>query len=232
MYSAPRGRHNEYQRVNSAFGETDIGRKVHDKRKHKAFDKWRKGKGLPPWVGMDDEAAREWREVEAPKDGHDVVAMEISDIEEEIEVGDVVRESVKPGLLQWCEVYCRDQALLKEFTMRKVIWGWDLASLETGMSEGCMAGLIVAIRGAISSAGYTSNHVEVTFELEEEEVIVRPASLLSWVYHHVRRRFRGVLTTGNNHDPVVDVSHCSNPDHLAPLPPSWWRALRYRYRFV
>lgn len=90
--------------------------------------------------------------------------------------GDVerVREQWdQPTLKAWCEAYTNNKALLKEFTMRKEVWGWDLAGLEA------------AVKSAILSTGYTSNDLIVKFELDDREIKVLPNNLLSRIFARV-----------------------------------------------
>jgi hypothetical protein len=62
-------------------------------------------------------------------------AISLRDVEE----GDTTQVSPRPvrfgdtpTLKAWCEAYCRDQGSLKSFMMRKWIWGWEMAALESG----------------------------------------------------------------------------------------------------
>ncbi len=44
------------------------------------------------------------------------------------------------------------------------------------------------MKGAITSTGYTSNHIEVNVEIDEPDVIVRPPNHLSRALDIVRSR--------------------------------------------
>jgi hypothetical protein len=51
-----------------------------------------------------------------------------------------VEESLNPSerdradLMQWCQAYCASPAILKEFQLRKQVWGWDTKAVKTGRS--------------------------------------------------------------------------------------------------
>ena len=99
-------------------------------------------------------------------------------------VGDVdrVRESWdQPTLKAWCEASAAKRALLKEFKLYKEVWGWDLKGVET------------AVRGAIASTGYASNHITVAFHVDDRELAVHPDNLLSRMIGNVS--FASELTT-------------------------------------
>lgn len=70
-------------------------------------------------------------------------------------------------LRAWCEQYCSDPGWLKSFTLTKNVWGWDCENLRT------------AIERAIISAGYqpTAN-IRIMIELEQQQVVIRPANRL------------------------------------------------------
>lgn len=150
---------------------------------------WRIMKGLPWWTNplMMDEF---WETSPSGRPGRfgglqqtvigDLVSRTVSlrgdDEEERADeerrelVGDVdrVRETWdQPTLRAWCEAYTSNPALLKEFKVWKEVWGWDLKGVET------------AVRGAIASTGYSSNHLSVNFHLDDMELTVHPNNLLS-----------------------------------------------------
>lgn len=64
---------------------------------------------------------------------------------------DVVREGWnKPALREWCEKFTRNDALLKEFKMRRELWGWDINGLEIGKSSPCVD---CPMRGTLTVSG-------------------------------------------------------------------------------
>ncbi|KZT02671.1 uncharacterized protein LAESUDRAFT_661390 [Laetiporus sulphureus 93-53] len=105
----------------------------------------RMAKGLPPWAAIDESQA-----------GHGADALAIQ--------ANVLKSS--KTLRQWADEYCASNKLLKEFTYRKVIYGWNLANLEA------------AISAAVKSTYYTGNF-EVHFELTNAKIHIRPDNWLS-----------------------------------------------------
>jgi hypothetical protein len=145
-----------------ASGElvTDVGRAQTRTEKRRfnleEMNKWRFSKGLPIWAdvaGMkeyrEDRGAkgRKGKRVQrgtGPTSGEIVLsdAEEGRSGEEEAVVegnGTVIdargiRFADQPALKEWCEAYCNDKGLLKEFVLRKWIWGWEMDALESGRS--------------------------------------------------------------------------------------------------
>jgi hypothetical protein len=150
---------------------------------------WRVSKGLPWWMNallLDEywDMRKQGRQarfggLEQTVIG-DLVSRSISlrgdnedeevDAERQALVGDMsrVREAWDdPTLKAWCETYTSSPVMLKYFTVRKEVWGWDLGGLQG------------AVKGAIMSTGYTSNDVTVTFALDDDYLCVRPDNFLS-----------------------------------------------------
>ncbi|KAH8993645.1 hypothetical protein EDB86DRAFT_2929159 [Lactarius hatsudake] len=106
---------------------------------------WRveqRSRGLPPWVAKERLANFPIGAVEQPRRV------------------DVSRSSWT--LRQWADDYCQSQKIFKEFVYRKVVYGWDLSTLEA------------AIRQAIKSTRYRGDHVHVQLQFRNSTVIVRP----------------------------------------------------------
>jgi hypothetical protein len=139
---APLHRGEGYQRLETDVGVTDVGRTETSQERTPSAEevnKWRFGKGYPGWVDVrsmpefwEDRAAK--TKGKAPRH---TGAISLRDVEE----GDTtqaphppVRFADTPTLKAWCEAYCRDQGRLKSFMMRKWIWGWEMAALESGES--------------------------------------------------------------------------------------------------
>jgi hypothetical protein len=47
-----------------------------------------------------------------------------------------IEDLSSPPLKEWCREYAGNDAILKEFMMRRVLWGWDFGSVVTGESRG------------------------------------------------------------------------------------------------
>lgn len=149
---------------------------------------WRISKGLPWWTNalLSDEYWDTRKQGRQARFGGleqtvigDLVSRSISlrgdqedqevDAEREALVGDMsrVREAWdEPTLRAWCEAYTSSPVMLKHFTMRKEVWGWDLGGLQG------------AVKGAILSTGYSSNDISIEFVLDDASLCVRPDNLL------------------------------------------------------
>ena len=122
------------------------------------WESWRMDRGLPRWSNM-------WENKDfwdGRGKGKATQPIALADEEAELEGAGLLGEAEgEPGLREWCERYTADPGLLKEFRLRKGIWGWEFSGLTTGMSTGWTSAECLAVKGAITSTGYTSNHVEV-----------------------------------------------------------------------
>ncbi|WRT68862.1 uncharacterized protein IL334_005843 [Kwoniella shivajii] len=65
------------------------------------------------------------------------------------------------SLREWCEAFCADKGILKEFWLTKEISGWDFHTLKR------------ALRNTILSTGYEGKEVEIHFNYEPKYVVVR-----------------------------------------------------------
>lgn len=139
---APLHRGEGYQRLETDVGVTDVGRTENSEERTPSAEevnKWRFGKGYPRWVDVrsmpefwEDRAAKTKGKTRRPTG-----PISLRDAEEGdgAQVAPPVRFADTPTLKAWCEAYCRDQGRLKSFMMRKWIWGWEMAALESGESE-------------------------------------------------------------------------------------------------
>ena len=125
---------------------------------------WRNEHGLPVWTDMKTTSAF-WDSRGSGKG----VALPETDADtgtEETRIGRQASIS-EASLRAWCDRYAADPALLKEFDVYKNAWGWDVD------------GLKAAIKSAIISTGYNSNHLTVEIEPKTSAVVVLPRNLLS-----------------------------------------------------
>ncbi|KAH9171047.1 hypothetical protein EDB89DRAFT_1190968 [Lactarius sanguifluus] len=130
-----------------------------------SFKAWlaeRRSRGLPPWVAKDRLANFPIGAVEQP---HRV---------------DVLQSSWT--LRQWADDYCQSRKIFKEFVYRKVVYGWDLNTLEA------------AIREVIKSTHYRGDHVEVRFQSRNSTVIVRPDMRISRAISNPWIKFLLIIT--------------------------------------
>ncbi|KAH9028579.1 hypothetical protein EDB85DRAFT_1892443 [Lactarius pseudohatsudake] len=155
-----------------------------DSARVNSFEAWqaeRRLRGLPPWVAKGRLANLPIGAVGQP---HHVDAPQSS-----------------WTLRQWAEDYCQSRKIFKEFVYRKVVYGWDLGTLEA------------AIRQAIKSTHYHGDHVEVQFQSRNSTVIVRPDTHISnswmtfllvitltypcvWLFQHLHPRGGGRWEVG------------------------------------
>ncbi|KAI9459198.1 hypothetical protein BJY52DRAFT_387488 [Lactarius psammicola] len=130
-----------------------------------SFEAWlaeRRSRGLPPWVAKERLANFPIGAVEQP---HRV---------------DVLQSSWT--LRQWADDYCQSRKIFKEFVYRKVVYGWDLSTLEA------------AIREAIKSTHYRGDHVQVQFQSRNSTVIVRPDMRISRAISNPWIKFLLIIT--------------------------------------
>lgn len=81
------------------------------------------------------------------------------------------------NLRAWCETFCADQGMLKSFTLRKTIWGWDLVSLRQ------------AIERSILSTGYQPSPdlpIQIRFEVKDDVLVVQDSN---WLTRFLLNRF-------------------------------------------
>jgi hypothetical protein len=168
----------------------------------KEWETWRDARGLPPWARMQD-----WKEFidrkgkstsSAPSGpgAREEGRVALLGDDEAGDAGDEEREvrgresevSHEAKLKAWCEAFCADQGWLKEFRVPFGVWGWDLDGLTAGASklDKRDSSLLAAIKGAITSTGYNSNHISVTFETSTKGLVVLTPNLLSRALNKVR----------------------------------------------
>lgn len=62
-------------------------------------------------------------------------SVDLDDQDSDIDVEQARNEginNIKPNLRAWCQAYCDDRGLLKEFVMKKELCGWDFDGLKSG----------------------------------------------------------------------------------------------------
>lgn len=111
------------------------------------WDKARWGQGYPIWARFSD----------VPYTGETPVVGEV-----DIERGDM---AVDRDLMDWCKAYCADKGWLKEFKLRREVWGWDFDSL------------IKSVKDVMISTGNVTVDMSVTVEWDVAETIVRPENV-------------------------------------------------------
>ncbi|KAG8693074.1 hypothetical protein FRC08_009333 [Ceratobasidium sp. 394] len=116
----------------------------------KAGKVWRKKReklGLPPWLSQTDHD---------PSAGRAVPANESIPMRSEL------------SLRQWADRYCASHKSLKEFTFRKVVYGWNFEQLTE------------AIRAAIRHGSFVSDQtVTIKFSTSANTIAIRPSTRFS-----------------------------------------------------
>nr|XP_031862237.1 uncharacterized protein CI109_002202 [Kwoniella shandongensis]KAA5529309.1 hypothetical protein CI109_002202 [Kwoniella shandongensis] len=174
----------------SEYSSLDLGRRPirQEAKDSYEWDTWRKGKGIPRWVHPDD--CPEYWETKMKGKGRasrrgeptqttgpislpeavadlDLEAGEETTIQQQQQQQRSVGDLGKPDLKQWCEAFCADKGILKEFVLVKGVWGWD------------QAGLLTAVNSAIMSTGYPAANIQTSFDMSPTYVVVRPNNTLS-----------------------------------------------------
>ena len=97
--------------------------------------------------------------------------------------------SDQASLHEWCQAYCRSLQPMREFVLKKEVWGWDEEGVLLGRlpptftimstSEVDIFSIIhLAVRAAIQSTGYRHSFA-VTFEKQARKVMIHPDNLFS-----------------------------------------------------
>ncbi|CAL1695717.1 unnamed protein product [Somion occarium] len=115
----------------------------------KAWEKERKARGLPPWIGP-GMSMESWSAAVSP--------------EVDPSQTNVLKSS--KSLRQWADEYCASKKHLKEFTYERCIYGWNISALEQ------------AVAAAIRSTYYTGTY-EVKFRRTGAHIYIRPDNHLS-----------------------------------------------------
>jgi hypothetical protein len=92
----------------------------------KTWSKWkarRVAKGYPTWTSMADDDG------DSPFASHSGSA-QIRDVENVDEEGNGIDQA---GLHEWCQAYCSSLQPMREFILKKEIWGWDEEGVLLGM---------------------------------------------------------------------------------------------------
>ncbi|KAL0569550.1 hypothetical protein V5O48_012413 [Marasmius crinis-equi] len=120
----------------------------------KAYKKWaefREGSGLPPWV------------TESAQTPH---------------IDDYLSSSAlrsSKTVRQWADNYCGSPKLLKQFTYRKVVYGWNMDMI------------LFRVRSAISAATgpFYRGDIQVNFDRTSNKIHIRPNNRLSRILSNV-----------------------------------------------
>ncbi|OXG43553.1 hypothetical protein J010_06701 [Cryptococcus neoformans] len=163
--------------------------KPREQKKDRKWKEYRRQKGIPGWVKREDVPEFEQgkgkgkgknkNQKKDKKGDSEGGSVDLDDQDSDIDVEQARNEginNIKPNLRAWCQAYCDDRGLLKEFVMKKELCGWDFDGLKS------------AVNGAILSTGYQSPYVAVNISIDNVAVVVRPNNLLSralsnpWIY--------------------------------------------------
>ncbi|MBW0483763.1 hypothetical protein O181_023478 [Austropuccinia psidii MF-1] len=82
---------------------------------------------------------------------------------------DLVRTETE--LRQWCDDYCNSKKHLKQFTVQKIIFGWDLAMLENEL-----------LKWLRELPHLRATHFSVEFHHTSSKIVVRPVNSLSKLF--------------------------------------------------
>lgn len=121
--------------------------KPQEQKKDKKWRDYRHRKGIPGWVKREDvpefekgkdKGKNKDKRKDRKKDkrrgseGENVV---MDDQDSDVDVEQARNEGInnmKPNLRAWCQAYCDDRGLLKEFILKKELCGWDFDGLKSG----------------------------------------------------------------------------------------------------
>jgi len=148
-----------------------------DRKTAKKFKAWRaerRKRGLPPWVAPPND--NDGGGLGSPAGSFYTSGVPLPRGADR----DVLKSSWT--LRQWADDYCQSRKIFKEFVYEKVIYGWDLDTLEA------------AIRAAIKSTDYSGDHVQVSFESGHRTVIVRPDRSISRALSNPWLKFLLIIT--------------------------------------
>lgn len=124
--------------------------KPQEQKKDKKWREYRHRKGIPGWVKREDvpefeKGKDKGKDKDKRKDrkkdkgrgseGENVV---MDDQDSDVDVEQARNEGInnmKPNLRAWCQAYCDDRGLLKEFILKKELCGWDFDGLKSGKSS-------------------------------------------------------------------------------------------------
>ncbi|KAG7099109.1 hypothetical protein E1B28_000982 [Marasmius oreades] len=134
--------------------EQHAGKRRSRRAENKAFDKWtryRENSGLPPWVS------------DSPQGPH----------VDPLLPSNALKSS--KTVRQWADEYCASPKHLKEFTYRKVIYGWDMNLIHLRVNNIITSAVGPLYRGTI----------EVDFEHRNNKIYIRPDNQLSRILSNV-----------------------------------------------
>ncbi|WWC64223.1 uncharacterized protein I303_106831 [Kwoniella dejecticola CBS 10117] len=156
--------HGGYQSLDAEndYSATDVGRKS-TRAEQADIDAWnlfRLKKGIPGWVKMQD--MPEFWDTRAASKAPQISLNDTGDVEN-------ARRAIddKPSLKEWCQAYCRDMGVFKEFWVLRGLYGWDMENVQT------------AIKNAILSTGYQSNYISIATEIKPSAIVIRPNNIFS-----------------------------------------------------
>ncbi|KAK8843468.1 hypothetical protein IAR55_007125 [Kwoniella newhampshirensis] len=170
----------EWEPAQDRYGPIDLGRRPtrQEKVEFDAWEAWRVPKGIPRWVNpadcpefwetrMKGKGRRAQRDTTRPINSSD--RSEAGEAAVDLERGErrQVGDQGQADLKEWCEAFCTDRGILKDFVLIKGIWGWDRTAL------------LSAINGAIASTGYPTANIQTSLDLTPVAIIVKPDNFLS-----------------------------------------------------
>lgn len=130
----------------------------------KSWSEFCKNRARAPWGSLKDD--EEFWATRGENSGQLTLSTRRED-EEALLEGDAGSEA---DLRAWCEAFCADPGLLKSFTLRKTIWGWDFVSLRH------------AIERSILSTGYqpsADTPISIQFQVKDDLLVVQDSNWLT-----------------------------------------------------
>lgn len=115
-----------------------------EQRKDRKWKEYRRQKGIPGWVKKEDvpefeqgkgKGKNKKNRKEDKRRDSEGGSVALDDQDSDVDVEQARNEgidNVKPNLRAWCQAYCDDRGLLKEFVMKKELCGWDFDGLKSG----------------------------------------------------------------------------------------------------
>ncbi|KXN90053.1 hypothetical protein AN958_05058 [Leucoagaricus sp. SymC.cos] len=147
------------------------------RKERKDYSKWiehRTRKGLPPWTIAPGLLNGQWSQA--------TVLAASSPTSTSPNFPTAHRDVMKSSktVREWADSYCSSQKLLKEFVYTKLLYGWDIAQLES------------AIRSTIALAPYQGD-IEVTFIPINSNIYIRPSNRLSRMMSNMWLKFVSII---------------------------------------
>ncbi|KAI0695182.1 hypothetical protein BC835DRAFT_1273768 [Cytidiella melzeri] len=126
-----------------------------ERKRASMWKREREMRGLPPWIGSPTPVGM------PPPSTRSVVG---PPVHAEMYENDVLKST--KTVRDWADEYCASDKMLKEFTYRKVVYGWNFSALEA------------AVAAAVKSTHY-NGHLTVEFKRRGDQVHVRADNWLS-----------------------------------------------------